>query len=94
MDTLLTRSTRSPGALCDIAPVLLQTSTFRAPDDASFIEMANTPRHTGYYTRDGNPTVAEAERLLAALEGAQSCLLTASRLRRHDHQGGGSAAGR
>jgi len=58
--------------------VLHQTSTFRAIDDASFIEMASTPRHSGYYTRDGNPTVAEAEALIAALEGAESCLLTAS----------------
>src|SRR5689334_13035872 len=78
IDTLLARTERTPGAPLDIAPVLHQTSTFRAIDDASFIEMASTPRHSGYYTRDGNPTVAEAEALIAALEGAESCLLTAS----------------
>ncbi len=78
MDTLLAHSRPAGGAPTDIAPVLHQTSTFRAIDDASFIEMASTPRHTGYYTRDGNPTVAEAERLLAALEGAEACLLTSS----------------
>jgi len=78
VDTLLTRTERAPGSPPDIAPVLHQTSTFRAIDDASFIEMALTPRHSGYYTRDGNPTVAEAEGLIAALEGAESCLLTAS----------------
>ncbi|MBS0419550.1 MAG: aminotransferase class I/II-fold pyridoxal phosphate-dependent enzyme [Proteobacteria bacterium] len=78
VDTLLTRTERGPGSPSDIAPVLHQTATFRAVDDASFIEMASTPRHSGYYTRDGNPTVAEAEGLIAALEGAESCLLTAS----------------
>jgi cystathionine beta-lyase/cystathionine gamma-synthase len=62
----------------DIAPALHQTSTFRAFDDASFVEMATMPRHETYYTRDGNPTVGAAEKLLASLEGAQGCLLTAS----------------
>ena len=78
VDTLLTHTERTPGSASDIAPVLHQTSTFRAIDDASFIEMASTPRHSGYYTRDGNPTVAEVEGLIATLEGAESCLLTAS----------------
>jgi cystathionine beta-lyase/cystathionine gamma-synthase len=78
VDTLLTRTERAAGSPSDIAPVLHQTATFRAIDDASFVEMASTPRHSGYYTRDGNPTVAEAEGLIAALEGAESCLLTAS----------------
>lgn len=78
LETLATRTRLGPGALPDIAPALHQTSTFRAVDDASFIAMASTPRHRAYYTRDGNPTVAEAEELIAALEGAEACLLTAS----------------
>jgi cystathionine beta-lyase/cystathionine gamma-synthase len=78
VETIATRIERGPGSAPDIAPPLHQTSTFRAIDDASFLEMANTPRHTGYYTRDGNPTVADAERLIASLEGAESGLLTAS----------------
>jgi cystathionine beta-lyase/cystathionine gamma-synthase len=40
--------------------------------------MATTPRHDSYYTRDGNPTISDVESLIAALEGAESCLLTAS----------------
>jgi cystathionine beta-lyase/cystathionine gamma-synthase len=77
-DTLVTRTDRDPGSLPDIAPALHQTATFRASDDATFLEMATTPRHRSYYTRDGNPTIAAVESLLAALEGAESCLLTAS----------------
>jgi cystathionine beta-lyase/cystathionine gamma-synthase len=75
-DTRVTRTDR--GMLSDIAPALHQTSTFRAVDDEAFLEMAKTPRHASYYTRDGNPTTAAAESMIAALECAQSCLLTAS----------------
>jgi len=78
LETIATRTRRGPDSPPDIAPVLHQTSTFRAIDDASFVAMAATPRHSAYYTRDGNPTVAEAEGLIAALEGAEACLLPAS----------------
>lgn len=78
LDTLLTHTNRGPGSPPDVAPVLHQTATFRAADDAHFLEMASTPRHATYYTRDGNPTIAQAEFVIAALEGAESCLLTGS----------------
>jgi cystathionine beta-lyase/cystathionine gamma-synthase len=78
LDTLVTRTNRSPGSAPDVAPALHQTATFRAADDAAFRAMATTPRHNSYYTRDGNPTISEVETLVAALEGAESCLVTAS----------------
>ena len=78
LDTLVTRTDRAPGSLPDIAPALHQTATFRAADDATFLAMATTPRHDAYYTRDGNPTISDVESLIAALERAESCLLTAS----------------
>jgi cystathionine beta-lyase/cystathionine gamma-synthase len=78
LETLVTRTDRSPGSLPDVAPALHQTATFRAVDDAAFRDMATTPRHSTYYTRDGNPTVSDVESLIAALESAESCLLTAS----------------
>ena len=78
LETIATRTDRGPGSLIDVGPALHQTSTFRAIDDASFLTMASTPRHSEYYTRDGNPTVAEAERLIASLEATDTCLLTAS----------------
>jgi cystathionine beta-lyase/cystathionine gamma-synthase len=78
LETIATGTERGSGSLPDIAPALHQTATFRAIDDAAFAEMATTSRHSGYYTRDGNPTLAQVEGLIAALEGAESCLLTAS----------------
>jgi cystathionine gamma-lyase len=78
LETTLTGAERGPGALPDIAPALHQTASFRAFDDAAFADMASTSRHSGYYTRDGNPTLAQVECLIASLEGAESCLLTAS----------------
>lgn len=78
LDTLLTRSDRASVSFPDVAPALHQTATFSAADDAAFLEMATTPRHDAYYTRDGNPTISDVESLIAALECAESCLLTAS----------------
>jgi len=78
LDTLVTRTDRAPGSLSDVAPALHQTATFRAADDATFLKMATTARHASYYTRDGNPTISHVESLIAALEGAESCLLAAS----------------
>ena len=78
LDTLVTRTDRAPGSLPDVAPALHQTATFRATDDATFLKMSTTPRHDAYYTRDGNPTISDVEALIAALEGAETCLLTAS----------------
>ena len=78
LDTLVTRTDRAPGSLPDVAPALHQTATFRATDDATFLKMSTTPRHDAYYTRDGNPTISDVEALIAALERAETCLLTAS----------------
>ena len=78
LETIVTRANRGLGSLPDIAPALHQTATFRAIDDSSFAAMSSTPRHSGYYTPDGNPTCSEAEALISALEGAEACLLTAS----------------
>ena len=61
-----------------IAPPIHQTSTFRAGSAAAFAEMATQPRHARYYTRYGNPTLARVEKVIAALEGAESALVTGS----------------
>jgi methionine-gamma-lyase len=61
-----------------IAPPIHQTSTFRAESAEMFADMATQPRHTRYYTRYGNPTLARAEAVLAALERAEAALVTAS----------------
>src|SRR5690606_33191129 len=38
-----------------VVPPIHYSATFRADDAAQFADMANTPRHPGFYTRYGNP---------------------------------------
>ena len=61
-----------------IAPPIYQTTTFRSGSADEFAAMATQPHHPRYYTRYGNPTLAQAEAMLAQLEGAEEALLTAS----------------
>ncbi|HEY8314444.1 MAG TPA: aminotransferase class I/II-fold pyridoxal phosphate-dependent enzyme [Candidatus Baltobacteraceae bacterium] len=69
---------RSKGESDAVAPPIYQTSTFRADSAEQFDEMARTPRHERFYTRYGNPTLAQVEALLAKLEGMEAALVTAS----------------
>ncbi|GHT93603.1 cystathionine gamma-synthase [Betaproteobacteria bacterium] len=61
-----------------LAPAIYPASTYSARTSAEFAEMANTPRHSRYYARYGNPTQERCERLLARLEGVESALLFSS----------------
>lgn len=61
-----------------VAPSIHQSATFEARDADDFAEMASTPRHREYYSRYGNPTLARAETVIAALEDAETALVTAS----------------
>src|SRR5574337_734189 len=61
-----------------LVPPIHYSATFKASDAQAFAEMANTPRHSGFYTRYGNPTHEHAAALLAQLEGTETALLTAS----------------
>ncbi len=60
-----------------VAPPLYQTSTFAFPTVEEGARRAETYSEA-LYTRWGNPTVHLAEQRLAALEGAEACVLTAS----------------
>ncbi len=62
----------------DIAPPIHPTSTFAAESASEFAAMATDSRHPRYYTRYGNPTHQRVEAVVAALEGAEAALLTAS----------------
>jgi cystathionine beta-lyase/cystathionine gamma-synthase len=77
-ETVVAHADRGIDAVSDIAPPLHQTAPFRASSDDEFAAMSNTPRHNRNYTRDGNPTFSRVEAVLAALEGADAALLTAS----------------
>jgi cystathionine beta-lyase/cystathionine gamma-synthase len=61
-----------------VAPPLFQTSTFWAEAPEYFAAMATEARHPAFYTRYGNPTTRALEEAIAALEGGEAALATAS----------------
>ena len=69
---------RLPERSNPISPPIYQTSTFETPDADAFLAMATEPLHAGFYTRYGNPTTRAFEDAVAALEGTESALATAS----------------
>lgn len=60
------------------APNIVMSTTFIAAPDASFSVEGLDEETPFIYTRWGNPTVAQLERKLAALEGAEGCIAFAS----------------
>lgn len=60
-----------------VAPIY-QTTNFSAETAEEFLERSSGPRPTRFYTRDGNPTVARAAQVVAALEGSEAALLFSS----------------
>ena len=59
-------------------PPVVLASTFSFETTAQMVEAALTPGSGHLYTRWSNPTQAALEERVAALEGAGSCLVTAS----------------
>ena len=60
------------------APNIVMSTTFIAAPDASFSVEGLDEETPFIYTRWGNPTVAQLERKLSALEGAEGCIAFAS----------------
>ncbi len=77
-ETLVTTADAGLEDAADIAAPIHQTAPFRARSDDEFADMSATARHPRYYTRDGNPTFTRVEAIIAALEGTEAALLTAS----------------
>jgi methionine-gamma-lyase len=78
VETLLLHADRHLNRTAAVAPPIFQTATFRGESGEDFARRAGEPRHPEFYTRYGNPTQAQAEGVLAALEGAEAALVTAS----------------
>jgi methionine-gamma-lyase len=78
LETLLIHSDRDLNRTSAVAPPIFQTATFRGVSADDFAHRAGEPRHPEFYTRYGNPTLSQVERVLTALEGAESALATAS----------------
>ena len=61
-----------------VAPPVMQSSIFTFPDVAAMRAAAAQEMDAAFYTRGSNPTVQILRRKLAALEGAEECLVFAS----------------
>ena len=77
-DTLAVRTAVDKSQYGENSEALFLTSSFVQPDAATAMRrFAN--EEAGYtYSRFGNPTVASMEKRLAALEGTEACVATAS----------------
>ena len=78
LDTIAIHADRELNETHAVVPPIWQTSTFTADDEESFLEAATAHRHQEFYSRYGNPTLAQAGAVVAALEGAETAILAAS----------------
>ena len=77
-DTLAVRVTVPRSQYGEHSEALYLTSCFVQPDSETSARRFANPNEGYTYTRTGNPTVTAFERRLAALEGAESAIATAS----------------
>jgi O-succinylhomoserine sulfhydrylase len=77
-DTLAVREGLPPSQWGENAEALYLTSSFVHPDAATAARRFANEEDAFVYSRFNNPTVTMFERRLAALEGAEACLGTAS----------------
>ena len=77
-DTLAVREGLPPSAWGENSEALFLTSSFVQPDAATAAARFANEEEAFIYSRFSNPTVTMFERRLAALEGAQACIGTAS----------------
>jgi cystathionine beta-lyase/cystathionine gamma-synthase len=74
-----TAVTAGRGASGDsLAPVLFPSTTYEVEAVADHAAMVRDPRTTRFYSRFGSPTVRDFEDAVAALEGAEAALASAS----------------
>lgn len=78
LDTLAVREGLPPSAWGENSEALFLTSSFRQPDAATAAARFANEEEAFIYSRFTNPTVTMFERRLAALEGAEGCIATAS----------------
>jgi len=77
-DTLAVREGLPAGPWGENSEALFLTSSFVHPDAATAAARFANEEEAFVYSRFGNPTVMMFERRLAALEGTQACIATAS----------------
>lgn len=78
LETILIHADRPLNQTSAVVAPIYQSVTFRGDSAEDFARRASQPRHPEFYTRYGNPNLNQAEAVLAALEGAEAGLVTAS----------------
>jgi methionine-gamma-lyase len=61
-----------------LVPPIVQATTFAADSNEEFLEVANRDFTDDFYTRYGNPNHTQVADVVAALEGAERAIVTAS----------------
>src|SRR5437667_9408062 len=67
-----------PSTPAPITTQIAQTTVYSIPTVEDLRKINRGGPDAFIYTRNGNPTVRAAEKKIAALEGAEDCVLTAS----------------
>src|SRR5438045_3770998 len=78
LDTLLLHADRSLNGTAAVVPPIYQTANFAGSSPQDFLHRSSHSRHPEFYTRYRNPNAAQVETVLAAIEGAETALLTGS----------------
>ncbi|MFY7856942.1 MAG: O-succinylhomoserine sulfhydrylase [Rubrivivax sp.] len=78
LDTLAVREGLPPSPWGENSEALFLTSSFVHPDAATAARRFANEEEAFVYSRFGNPTVTMMERRLAAMEGTEACIGTAS----------------
>jgi methionine-gamma-lyase len=76
--TISVHTSRAHNTTSAVSPPIWQTTTFSAETAEDFAERAIALRPAEFYTRYGNPTHRAAEATLAALESAETAIITGS----------------
>ena len=78
IETTLVHGDRTSASGASVTPPIYQTSTFAFDDPSAMAAAARTPTFERFYTRYGNPNHGAVERILAAIEGGDAALVSAS----------------
>ena len=78
IETELIHADRDAASNGNVTPPIYQTSTFSFDDAQSMARAAHEPGFERFYTRHGNPNHGQVERVLAAIEGGEAGMVSAS----------------
>ena len=78
IETTLIHGDRTTAHAGAVTPPIYQTSTFSFDDADAMATAARTPTFERFYTRYGNPNHGAVERILAAIEGGEAAMVSAS----------------